>query len=444
MAPNNFSEVHADVYQTDTSSIRGPGNAAPRKTQDALIASHTVGSGTLGFDKRGRIVYLRTSLTIPGPIPYETNLLLVDQETLAVLDSVALPSLANYFYIDNLNRVVVSSGIKIQIYEISHHQYNLVQSYDLSSVLLSTDVIASALPDDIGNIWFASQLGGVGYVQPSTGLICSTTLASSGGTADERVIKSFALDENGGVYIVSNFALYRFQVGSSSTPTSTWRTVYDRGTRLKSGQVFQGSGTTPTAFNDFDGNQFVTIADNADPYMHVNVYDRATGTLVAQQAVFTKFPYANSCYNSLIAVNHSVIIENNYGNIGLVEGGSAFGTTSGSLTSVPGLARVDFDPSDGSSEVVWTNYKISIPSAVTRLSTKNGLIYTYAKDEKSWYFGAVDFISGELCNKARVSPTGIMAGDYLANNFFSGVGIGRDKSAYVPTIGGICVWRANN
>ena len=48
--------------------------------------------------------------------------------------------------------------------------------------------------------------------------------------------------------------------------------------------------------------------------MHVNVYNRQTGVLVAQQAVFSAFPGRNACENSLIAVNHSIIVENNYGN----------------------------------------------------------------------------------------------------------------------------------
>jgi hypothetical protein len=84
--------------------------------------------------------------------------------------------------------------------------------------------------------------------------------------------------------------------------------AYGRGVRMKPGQNQQGSGTTPTLFNDFVGNQFVAIADNADPLMHVNVYDQQTGALIAQQAVFSAFPGRNACENSRIAVNHSIIV----------------------------------------------------------------------------------------------------------------------------------------
>lgn len=449
MAPNNFSEVHCDSYQTDTTSIRGPGNSASKNTQDALIQSPVVGSSVLAFNAAGQIVTVRVSLNFSTtPIqPYDNNLLLIDPDTLEVLDSVNLPNTTfpvfiAYFYLDNLDRVVVPTPTQqVRIYSVVDNEFVLDQSYSLVAALnAATDAIVSVIPDNAGNLWFASQLGTVGYIHPSTGQVFASNLASViGGSAAERISKSFATDENGGVYIVSSFALYRFQVGSSGVPAATWRTTYDRGTRVKPGQAQQGSGTTPTLFNDFDENRFVTIADNADPYMHVNVYNRDTGVLVAQQAVFTRFPYANSCQNSLVAVDRSVIIENNYGSTGI----GGISTTLDDLTTIPGIARVTFDPDTGDSEIVWTNYKISIPSAITRLSTKNGLLYTYAKDAKSWYFASLDFETGEVRNKARVPTTGLLAGS-LANNFFAGVGIGRDKSAYIPTLGGITVWRADD
>ncbi|MDP1879321.1 MAG: hypothetical protein Q8K60_00100 [Parachlamydiaceae bacterium] len=445
MAPNDFSEVHANSYQTDTVSIRGPGKFSNRHTQDALIQPPTLGTSVLAFNSSGQIITVRVSLSVAStPItPYDNNLLLIDQNTLEVLDSVNLPNTTfpvfiAYFYLDNLDRVVVHTPTKeVRIYSIVQNQFVLAQSYNLTTVLLPADTIVSVIPDSTGNLWFATQLGTVGYIQPGTGQISISNLASViGGSSIERISKSFATDEDGGVFIVSSHALYRFEA-STSGPIGIWRSVYDRGTRLKPGQAQQGSGTTPTLFNDFDGNKFVTIADNADPYMHVVIFNRETGALIAQPVVFTRFPYASSCQNSLIAVNHSVIIENNYGSTGI----GGISTTSGNLTTIPGIARIAFDPVTGTSETVWTNYDISIPSAISRLSTKNGLIYTYAKDSKSWYFASLDFEKGKIRNKVRVSTTGILAGD-LANNFFAGIGIGRDNSAYIPTLGGITVWRA--
>jgi hypothetical protein len=235
-------------------------------------------------------------------------------------------------------------------------------------------------------------------------------------------------------HTLSDYALYRFGVGSGGAPQAIWRTPYDRGTRIKPGQNQQGSGTTPTCFDDFDGNQFVTIADNADPFLHINVYNRQTGTLVAQQAVFLTLPTQNATENSLIAVNHSVLVENNYGN---VDPSSTFGR----LTTSPGVARVDFDPSTGRSRVVWGNTKISVPSIVSQLSTADGLEYTYAKDARGWFWAALDFQTGAVVARSRVRLSNILGG-VLANNFYGGLTVGPDGSAYAGVFGGIVSWRA--
>jgi hypothetical protein len=333
--------------------------------------------------------------------------------------------------VDNLDRVVcVTANQQIRIYAVENNQFELVQTYDLSAKINnSSDIPNSVLPDSAGNLWFITAQGKVGYISNSnnsSGTIYITDL-------NETISKSFATDADGGVYVVTDYALYRFQVGPGGTPENTWRSVYNRGTREKPGQNQQGSGTTPTLFNDFAGRQFVAIADNADPFMHVNVYNRQTGALVAHQKVFTAFPLRNACENSLIAVNHSIIIENNYGN-------STPLSTLGPLTTVPGVDRVDFDPTTGQSQVVWQNARIAIPSVVSQLSTGDGLVYTYAKDSRGWYYAALDFQDGSLADQARI-PLSNQLGGLLANNFYSGIGIGPDGSAYVGVFGGILAWR---
>ena len=82
----------------------------------------------------------------------------------------------------------------------------------------------------------------------------------------ESIANSFAMDESGGVFIVSTHALYRFDV-RSGRPSVTWRKTYDRGSRVKPGQVSQGSGTTPTLVGSASspGGGSIAITDNADP-----------------------------------------------------------------------------------------------------------------------------------------------------------------------------------
>jgi hypothetical protein len=447
MAPNNFSEIHLNSYQTDTFSVRGPGSTRSRFTQQALLGLPDQIAGTIAFNARGQILTIRV-----GPRPTSSGivnaqtLLLIDPVKLKVLDQVSLPprpesgdtvsfSGGGYFFLDNQDRVVlVTTTQEIRIYSVQNNRFVLDRTYDLSPAITTQgDILNSVLPDNVGNLWFISKAGVVGYVNPTTGAIQATNLASvPGANPNETNTKSFSTDGQGGVYVVSDYALYRFQVGSGGVPQAIWRTPYDRGTRIKPGQNQQGSGTTPTCFDDFGGNQFVTIADNADPFLHINVYNRQTGTLVAQQAVFLTLPTQNATENSLIAVNHSVLVENNYGN---VDPSSTFGP----LTTSPGVSRIDFDP-NGQSRVVWENTRISVPSIVSQLSTADGLEYTYAKDARGWYWAALDFQTGAIVARSSVRLSNIVGG-VLANNFYGGLTIGPDGSAYAGVFGGIVAWR---
>lgn len=443
MAANNFSEVHFNSFQTDTTSVSGPASASSQTIQQGLLRPITAIAGTIAFNSSGQILTIRVGPSLTNPGLVDQTLLLIDAASLKILDEVNLPprpsssgtvsfSGGGYFYVDNQDRVVCATASQqIRIYTVENNQFDQSpQTYDLSAQINdSSDILNSVLPDSAGNLWFITAQGKVGYISnPNTtsGTIYITD-------TNEPISKSFATDEDGGVYVVTNYALYRFQVGSGGTPENTWRSVYNRGTRMKPGQNQQGSGTTPTLFNDFADNQFVTIADNADPYMNVNVYNRQTGALVAQQQVFKGFFKRNACENSLIAVNHSIIIENNYGNASPL-------STVGPLTTVPGVDRVDFDPSTGQSQVVWQNARIAIPSVVSQLSTGDGLVYTYAKDSQGWYYAALDFQDGSLFAKSRV-PLSNQLGGLPANNFYSGIGIGPDGSAYVGVFAGIVAWR---
>jgi hypothetical protein len=452
MGQNNFSEVHFNSFQTDTTSVRGPASAPSQTLQQGLLSPPTAIAATIAFNSSGQILTERVGPSLPG---YDDQtLLLINPATLQVLAETSLPPKATssgavsfggggYFYVDNLDRVVCITAYsvfsptqQIRIYRVvNNNQFKLVQTYDLTAEINDPgDILNSVLPDSAGNLWFITHNALVGYVNPVSGTINITSLRNvPDANPCETISKSFATDANGGVYVVSDYALYRFQVGPGGTPQNTWRSAYDRGDRMKPGQNQQGSGTTPTLFNDFAGNQFVTIADNADPVMNVNVYNRQTGALVAQQAVFSAFSGQNACENSLIAVNHSIIVENNYGNASVL-------STFGSMTTVPGVDRVDFNPTTGTSQVVWENATVAIPSVVSQLSTGDGLVYTYAKDAQGWYWGALDFQDGSLTAQSRVLLSNQLGG-ILANNFYSGIGIGPDGSAYVGVFGGVLAWR---
>jgi len=421
LAPDGQSNIHDDAYMTDTYAQGGPlgrGTAVTSTYQNQECASVT-------FDAQGRIVSVCVGLH--GP-----SLEMLDPQSLDLLALMPLPPRSNastspftdfgsggYFYLDNHDEAVVPTTTRhIYVAAEAPPTFTLVHDYDVSGAVAQGDEIESALPDWHGLIWFVSTGGVVGTVDPASGHVASMQLA-----APEMIGNSFAVDETGGVYVVSNYAMYRFVAAPDGTPVVTWRTAYDRGTRLKPGQANFGSGTTPT----ITASGLVAITDNADPQMHVIAYRRDTGAEVCQAPVFTAGQ--SDTENSLIAAGDSLYVENNYGYTG------PSSTELGGLTS-PGLARVDVDAHSGTCTVAWTSQERA-PSVVAKVSLGNGLLYTYTKDpapqatDDPWYLTAIDARSGATVFKV-LSGTGL---GY--NNNYAPVTIGPDGVAYVGVLGGL-------
>jgi hypothetical protein len=428
MAPNGSSNIHDDAYQTDTYTTPGPLGDHMSVDSSFLVSE----CASVTFDHRGRIVTVCVGLQ--GPF-----LAMLDPRTLATLALFPLPiripspsggspftdfAGGGYFYLDHHDRAVIPTTIR-QIWVVAERQtllgsgFRLVRRYDLSRAVPFGEGIVSALPDWSGRLWFVSSGGVVGTVDPSSGQVRSLRLRG------EVIANSFAVDDSGGVYVVSDHALYRFDAGSHGEPVVSWREVYDRGTRIKPGQVSQGSGTTPSLM----GTDLVAITDNADPRMHVVVYRRGrdvTGSrLVCAEPVFA--PGKGDTENSLVVTGSSMIVENNYGYA------NPLATENGRSTE-PGLARVDVD-TEGQCHTVWVSGERA-PSVVPKLSLATGLLYTYTKDPSSdgtdaWYLTAIDFVSGATVFK-RLAGAGLGF-----NNNYAPVTVGRDGTACVGALGGI-------
>jgi hypothetical protein len=353
-----------------------------------------------------------------------------DPKTLDSLASMVLPpkqgvstgvftdfSGGGYFYLDDKDRVIAPTNSRhlFVIGESGGPGFELQRDYDLSSAVPSGDKIISALPDWSGRIWFASTAGVVGYVDPTDGSIKSIDTKEPNGN-------SFSVDDAGGVYVVTDNAMYRFDASPSGIVT-TWREPYDNTGVKKPGQTQAGSGTTPTVM----GSDYVAITDNADP-MNVVVYKRAAqvdgSRLVCKVPVFSKG--ASDTDQSLIATPTSIVTENNYGyaNPAAVQNGK---------TTTPGLERVDVDANG--CRKVWHSDEVA-PSVVPKLSLANGIVYTYTKParddgEDGWYLTAIDFATGKTLWRA-------LGGEGLGyNNNYAPITLGPDGAAYVGVLGGL-------
>jgi hypothetical protein len=383
------------------------------------------------FDSRGRIVTVCVGLQ--GPSFGTAGLLMLDPTTLDTLAHFDLPprqpgagnpfqdfSSGGYFYLDNHDRAVVPTTTRhIFVIAETGAQPGFIQQadYDLTGAVPQGDKIVSALPDWSGRIWFASINGVVGDIDPATGSVRSMD-------THEPIGNSFAVDEAGGVYIVTNSALYRFVPAADGTPKVAWRSTYPNDLKSKPGQTEVGSGTTPTVM---DGG-YVSITDNSDP-IDIVVYRRDTGSHVCTVPLFSKG--ASDTDQSLIAVGGAMIAENNYGYSGP-------SSTEQGHTTTPGLERVDIDPGGRSCHKVWHSDEIA-PTVVPKASLANGLVYTYTHpggdSSDPWYLTALDFRTGRTVFKQ-------LAGSGLGfNNNYAPVTLGPDGTAYVGVLGGLAALR---
>ncbi len=444
MAEDPWNCIHNDSYQSDTYPQAGPLGRNPTVKSTWLGPPESPMGIVVGmtFDQSN-------DLLIAGSIKADlettegwVQLSLIDIKTLAILARLDLPKemgvgsgffrpAGAYFYMDNDNRIVI--GTKDRTIWLVSYSFNSVTGkwsfkhenepipWDLGTAIPSTDQIEALQPDWSGLLWFTSKGGVVGTFDMASGRVISSIQLSG-----ERIVNGHAAGEEGGVYIVSTRAMYRFDSDPSGNPIITWRKTYDAGTHLKQGQVDIGSGTTPTLMAD----KYVTISDNGQPQMHVLVYDREDGSLVCAVPVFQPGNASNE--NSLIATDTSIIVENNFGYK------DATKDTTHGRTTKPGIARIDVD--NGECRTVWSNESESIPSVVSKMSLSNGLIYTYTKPKgpsttDPWYFTAIDFKTGETVWKA-LAGIGI-----LYNNHYAAAYLGPDGTLYVGVLGGIVTMR---
>lgn len=456
MSPNPGSNAHNDSYMSDTYAISGPLGKSPQ-VRSAWLAtlegdprfyppSDPVAIPVvIAFDRAGYLVAGVIKFRSADSLAY-VQLTLIDPDTLATLATFDLPAESSgephfrpagaYFYLDNEDRVVVGTTDR-ELWLVTHAQdsggkwffaHDPQDTFPLSAAITEDDQLESVVPDWAGRLWFTSKGGVVGFVDVSSGGVRYTDQLKLGG---ERIVNSHAVDEDGGVYVVSTHAMYRFDADQDGSPQVTWREPYDSGTHVKEGQVDIGSGTTPTLM----GHEYVAITDNGQPRMHVLVFRRARDVagprLACAQPVFR--PGTASNENSLIATDRSIVVENNFGYK------AAQKDTTHGRTTKPGVARVDIDE-NGTCRTVWTNESISIPSVISKMSLANGLIYTYTKPKgpattDPWYFTAVDFHSGEVAY-SRLAGTGV-----LYNNHYAGAYLGPNGMVYVGVLGGLVAMR---
>lgn len=423
LAEGQRSGMHAGSHNSDVSFYAGPlGNNTVTKHRkfSALLGV----TPNISFDSKGRLITV--SMQFNG-----IELHLLDADTLETLAEYQMPKKSSrdnsgggYFHLDKHDRPILApNDNSIKILDVVEDEqgirWQVVESYELGDLLPEGANIHDVMPDWQGNLWFVTTGNVLGYRHPSTGEFYLANLE----LPEETIQNSFAVAADG-VYVISDHALYRFDIDSESgAPIATWREPYERGTEHKPGMLAHGSGTSPTLI----GDDLIGIVDDASPRAHILVYQRLPdhqgSRLVCKEPIFKTGQSATE--NSLMVYGNSMIVQNDYGHV----------YTGNALQTAPGVTRVDMNEARDGCTTVWESQIVS--QSLPRLSTATGLVYfyTFAKPYPDagtggWYLTALDFESGEKVFDRLIGKGSGGITDALSS-FTAPVVLGPNGGAYV-------------
>jgi hypothetical protein len=458
LSRQGVNAMHSDGYSSDVHPGGGP---LGRDVRIQTRVGSTVPGGqcaTLTFDSQERLVALcagmtgfRIHLLAPRTLEllaeYKLPVRPSSYEALLARDKSKImeDSSGAYFYLDQEDRVVMAASDQT-VRRIGHRQdssgeweFYTTDVWDLSKQAPhdcvtptnwnpagECDPITAVMPDHEGYIWWVTRRGRLGTLDPESGVVQGMQIEG------EEIQNGFSVAADG-VYIVSDHAMFRFHAGNDGEPRLGWREAYDRGTSRKVGTINQGSGTTPTLL----GEDYVTIADNADDRINLVVYKRQQEVEGPRQVCAVPlFDAGHSVTdNSMIGFNRSIVIENNAGY------SSAFAQRDWEHAG-GGIMRIDVREDESGCDVVWHSPERST-SVVPKLSAANGLAYFYtfepqAGGANAWYLTALDFQTG-------VTRFKILTG-YGRNfdNNWAPLTLAPDGTAYVGTSKGlVAIWDAS-
>ena len=474
LAPNPFNLVHMDPWNSDVVDLPGPLGYEPVIFSSTLVDGRRFKNPLsdmfecvgMTFTSQGHMI---TSCFGKD----EASVVLLDPETLEVYDSyevpVTLPSdvggdtmtstltnglSASYIIFDRQERFFISTKDsegknKITVLAESGSdtspELKQDQEYDLSSWISEQKRISGLAMDWEGRIWFylsgstptstTPAIPGAVFVLDPQKYPADDAVQSYTFSQDEQIRNSLAITKTG-VYVVTSKKMYRFGLDSDGKPQVVWEEEYKNSGKMKPGQYNAGSGTTPTILGE---GKYVAITDNDEPYMHVVVYrtdeplKEGKDRLVCEIPVFT-YATGGALDNSLLGSRLSIIVENNYG--------YQFDFDTMVVTdSEPGFERIDINPNGRGCTKVWVNTEIASTSSA-KLSTRTGLIYTYARqyDDQNevwvYYWTALDFRTGEVVWQ-KMAGTGHTKYD----TFWPALYVGPNETLYVGVFGGLAAMK---
>ncbi len=296
-----------------------------------------------------------------------------------------------------------------------------------------------------GTLIFATDSGRVGALTRDFSDVQMLQLSGE----EEELSNSFAVDEDGGIYIVTSKRMYRVQwTGDELTldpAAGAWSAEYDTGPAIRPpGRLGVGSGTTPSLMGVGDQDKFVVIGDGRT-IMHLVLFWRdeipedwepiAPGVdrRIAAEAPIT-FGDASaeitSTEQSVLVRGYGAVTVSNYYGPYALPSVLAAGFSNWPLFAPYGVEKFKWDPNSRTLTSTWTNPDISCPNGIPSMSEATGLMYCIGQRDQVWTLEGIDWETGESAFHH------LMAQEVKYNSYYAHTEIGPDKNIITGTLTG--------
>lgn len=399
------------------------GHAGPTTASNSVVDFKALPAGivTLCLDRtdgQGRaVVWASSLLGIHKLLRTDNQLLLVDSLPLWTLSKAGALSGA-YTLVDHEGRFFVPRGQSLYAFmgvdagdpssKIKQHAH-----IDLTSrhIMQPDDAIVGLNISFDGYLVFVTMHGVVGVISRDFASLHHLQLP-----AGESVSNSIAVDEDGGIFVVTSKMMRRLQwTGARLTADPTagaWAAPYDTGDDLTiPGRLGKGSGTTPTLIGNQGEDQLVVIADGARLMKLVFFWRNAIppaaqakvpGVPRIADQIPIRFGNANATLStteqSVLAHGYDTLVVNNdYG--WLKKFPLQLGQAAVVFTNLPGVAprgveKFRWDPQAQRIVRVWANPDLSCPNGIPSYSAVSNLAYCIGQRRGRWTLEGIDWDTG--------------------------------------------------
>ena len=481
LAQSPWAAAHRGSYAQASSPLPGPRPGQEVDVQSIRLAPHGTGVPIVHefsepYADGRRVVWGSVIST-----PENEGVFKVDERTGEVIDFYQEPtgrpsssSSGAYSVLDRAGRLIVAHRQSLDVYadQVPGNRTSpieKVRSLELTGVMCRGDdrIVGITMLYD-GMVAFATELGVVGVVPRQPGRMRRAnvrTISQNGADCDnpaverndlEQISNSIAADENGGIYVVTSKAQYKYRWNGRRLGRAG-RATYEPGGVQGGARLGAGSGSTPSLMGTGRrDDKFVVITDGR-PLMHLVLMwrdkipagwkpiargkHRRIACEVPVRFGDPKRTQTVSEQSVLVRGDAAVVVDNTHpldpAYAAMPEQVRPFSVVADQAepNAPHGIERIDWRPRSRTCKVRWANPDVSMPNGIPTMSVRSGLVYDVGLHDGVWGLSGVDFRTGEerLWVPSSAEP--------FENSFFAASQIGPRGAVWTGNLHGLTVFR---